>query len=648
MKLSRLILLVALVCFFTPDVYAAPEEAPLQPLNISAFQEIPVLHEGRIKPLASFARAYLLAFSGKSNLPGMSAGAWLAELLFDEESAYARAVFNLPNPDVVDALSLTPNPEHHYSFNQLAQALDDHQAMIKSLDAMDDARRTPAQRQLLELYNKVEAYALLSESLTLLQPRFKIEDSQTADELQLPRGQDLTYLDMMPHENALFASIEKLKHKKPQQLTDAEKQRAFLAYDYTQLTQHQLSSIFRILPPQWPGDGDAWFAPWPALLEGHGSPQSAAYLDLWKQMAAAYAHHDNAAWQAANSAARGMGFQLAGDRAAPWRLKLEVFYVQINAFTVVLAFYIIGFVVLLAGFFAPSRFFYPYAAATMVTGAVLQFIAIAARILIMARPPVATLYETTLFVSFIAVVLSLLFERKRRDGIGLIVGSIIGSVLLFISTRYAADGDTMEMLVAVLNTNFWLATHVVAVTMGYGCSLVAGTLGHIYLLKRWARPDDTKTQNNLINTILAVALIAAFFATLGTILGGIWADQSWGRFWGWDPKETWALITLLCYIALLHGRLAGWWGGFGLAVGAVLCFLSVLMSWYGVNFILGQNGKSLHSYGLSTGGLSYATGFAVFELIFVAGILWWNRKQRAVQGSTAKRAPEDEDFVAAK
>jgi ABC-type transport system involved in cytochrome c biogenesis permease subunit len=93
---------------------------------------------------------------------------------------------------------------------------------------------------------------------------------------------------------------------------------------------------------------------------------------------------------------------------------------------------------------------------------------------------------------------------------------------------------------------------------------------------------------------VGVLLIAA-----GTILGGVWADYSWGRFWGWDPKEVWALITLLIYLVPLHGRFAGWVSTFGLVFASVVCFLSVVMAWYGVNFVLGVG---LHSYGFVEGG----------------------------------------------
>ena len=119
---------------------------------------------------------------------------------------------------------------------------------------------------------------------------------------------------------------------------------------------------------------------------------------------------------------------------------------------------------------------------------------------------------------------------------------------------------------------------------------------------------------------LGVLLLAA-----GTILGGVWANYSWGRFWGWDPKETWALIALLCYITTLHGRLAGWWSEFGLVVASVVCFLAVLMAWYGVNFVLG---KGLHSYGFGIGGETYVGTFVVADLLFVAFAIWRYRSSK--------------------
>jgi ABC-type transport system involved in cytochrome c biogenesis permease subunit len=116
---------------------------------------------------------------------------------------------------------------------------------------------------------------------------------------------------------------------------------------------------------------------------------------------------------------------------------------------------------------------------------------------------------------------------------------------------------------------------------------------------------------------VGVLLVAA-----GTILGGVWADYSWGRFWGWDPKEVWALIVLLVYLVPLHGRFAGWVNTFGLVASSVVCFMSVMMAWYGVNFVLGVG---LHSYGFVEGGSQGVVMTAIAAVCAVVGGAWWRR-----------------------
>jgi ABC-type transport system involved in cytochrome c biogenesis permease subunit len=108
--------------------------------------------------------------------------------------------------------------------------------------------------------------------------------------------------------------------------------------------------------------------------------------------------------------------------------------------------------------------------------------------------------------------------------------------------------------------------------------------------------------------------VGVLLLTAGTILGGVWADYSWGRFWGWDPKETWALIADLGYLAVLHGRFSGWLRTFGSLASSVVCFTGVVMAWYGVNFVLGVG---LHSYGFGGGGVHYVTAIVVLQLLYV-------------------------------
>jgi ABC-type transport system involved in cytochrome c biogenesis permease subunit len=250
------------------------------------------------------------------------------------------------------------------------------------------------------------------------------------------------------------------------------------------------------------------------------------------------------------------------------------------------------------------------------------------RIVISGRPPVTDLYETVIWVSFIGMVFSIILEAVYRKRYFFYAGLPAAILTLIIADSDATILDaSINPLTAVLRNNMWLTIHVLTIVSSYAAFALTAALGHIALVMSLWGKRYANAQAEVQFFIYRAMQIGVLLIATGTILGGVWANYSWGRFWGWDPKETWALITLLCYVALLHGRLAGWWGGFGLAVGSVVCFLSVLMSWYGVNFILGQNGKSLHSYGLSTGGLSYATGFAAFEVLFVAFILGWRRKK---------------------
>ena len=197
--------------------------------------------------------------------------------------------------------------------------------------------------------------------------------------------------------------------------------------------------------------------------------------------------------------------------------------------------------------------------------------------------------------------------------LGIVVGAIGGMALLSIAGRYSADGDTMGMLVAVLNSNFWLSTHVLTITSGYGVCCVAGLIGHVYLIQCLTRPGDVpalkKTHQILLGT-LGLGLVLTF---LGTNLGGIWADQSWGRFWGWDPKENGALLIVLWCAILFHAKIGGMISHRGMAAGSVLGVIVVLVAWLGVNLL----SVGLHSYGFTSG---LATGFfsaIVAEILFV-------------------------------
>jgi ABC-type transport system involved in cytochrome c biogenesis permease subunit len=187
--------------------------------------------------------------------------------------------------------------------------------------------------------------------------------------------------------------------------------------------------------------------------------------------------------------------------------------------------------------------------------------------------------------------------------------------------------SSIDPLVPVLRDNFWLTVHVLTITLSYAAFALAMGFGHILLFRYARNPSDARADAPMHFWLYRVLQLGVLLLAAGTILGGVWANYSWGRFWGWDPKETWALIALLCYILTLHGRLAGWWTEFGLVVASVICFLAVLMAWYGVNFVLG---KGLHSYGFGIGGEPYVATFVIVDLMFVAFAIWRYRASKRV------------------
>ncbi|MBI4115500.1 MAG: cytochrome c biogenesis protein CcsA, partial [Candidatus Omnitrophica bacterium] len=167
----------------------------------------------------------------------------------------------------------------------------------------------------------------------------------------------------------------------------------------------------------------------------------------------------------------------------------------------------------------------------------------------------------------------------------------------------------------VLRSNYWLTIHVLTITLSYGAFLLAWGLGHANLISFAFRPEKEKEHEELGGYVYRALQIGVVLLAAGTILGGVWANDSWGRFWGWDPKETWALIALFGYLAVLHARYVGWIEHFGTAVGAVVAFLGILMAWYGVNFVLAAG---LHSYGFGDGGLHYVLAVVGIDLLFVS------------------------------
>ncbi len=242
------------------------------------------------------------------------------------------------------------------------------------------------------------------------------------------------------------------------------------------------------------------------------------------------------------------------------------------------------------------------------------------RIYILERPPVSNMFETVVWVAWGTVLLATVLYRFSRSAIIPVAATLVATLSLILCDVSSSVLDSSLMLLQpVLRDNFWLMTHVIIIVSSYAAFFLAFFLGDIVLFYFWR--DEKKHAQKIQEGAQAIyrsVQVGVVLLASGIILGGVWADYSWGRFWGWDPKETWAFIALLGYVLVLHGRIAGWLRHFGLAAAAVISFSLVIMSWYGVNFVLGAG---LHTYGFGAGGVEYVAGFVAAHLLFAAFVI---------------------------
>jgi ABC-type transport system involved in cytochrome c biogenesis permease subunit len=324
-----------------------------------------------------------------------------------------------------------------------------------------------------------------------------------------------------------------------------------------------------------------------------------------------------------------------------YKAGLEVFFNHFEPFYQCTLLYVIVFLLACAGWIVFTQPLNRAAFWLTVLTLLVHTWALGARMYLQGRPPVTNLYSAAVWIAWGCVLLGLFLEKIYRNGVGNVVAAVTGSLSMLLAHHLAGSGDTLEMMQAVLDTNFWLATHVTIVTFGYVATVVAGVIGALYVvsgvLTPWLNKDLGRSLGQMIYGVLCFGTLLSF---TGTVLGGIWADQSWGRFWGWDPKENGALLIVIWNALILHAR----WGGMikqrGMAVLSI--FGIMLTGWSGIG--TNQLGVGLHAYGFSNAlAMILLAGWGVCSLLLVLGSLptrwWWSfasQKQEAPPQSKSR------------
>lgn len=300
-------------------------------------------------------------------------------------------------------------------------------------------------------------------------------------------------------------------------------------------------------------------------------------------------------------------------------VSLESFYSRISPFYIATVGYLLAAIVAAISWAAPRSGLRLGALVLICVALAPHTLGIIARVVISERPPITNLYSSAIFIAWVIAIFAVILESLTRMSIGNFIGGLVSAISLLIGWGLSVEGDTFAVMVAVLDTQFWLATHVICITMGYATTFVAGFMGAAYLVTSFVSSGFDKAKSRMFaGVVYGMVCFSLLFSFVGTVLGGLWADDSWGRFWGWDPKENGALIIVLWNALVLHAR----WGAMirerGLAVLAVFGNVVTAWSWFGTN----QLGFGLHSYGFTQGVINILGGFVLSQLVLmILGLL---------------------------
>ncbi|MFA6961145.1 MAG: cytochrome c biogenesis protein CcsA [Opitutaceae bacterium] len=567
--------------------------------DLNAFGRLPTLVNGRLKPLDTVARTTLLSTQGRQRVVtadgrSLTPAAWLLDVLFHPDAADSYPTFEIVHPDVLTLVNLKPEDgagKKRFSLAQLRNALPDLERQATLADDTESAVRTPFQRAVIQLRNSIALYQRLQASL-------------------VPPGAD-HYLERAARfETTIPAGLAALQSRRAGQPHDAALTKNLLELSQTFASLDSLGYLLPIPPERGLDQPSSWKSAGASLqgslTDGRVNPAVGTYVDL----GLAWRDHNPDAFNTAVHAYRAHLDTAIPDRMA--KCDLESRFNASQPFYTSMMLYVAAFL-----FAVFSWLKWPHALGRaafwlVVVAFLLATAGILTRMWLENRPPVTNLYSSALFVGWGAVGLCLVLESVFKNAIGSAAAGLIGFATLLIAHHLSLTGDTMEMMRAVLDSNFWLATHVVTVTVGYAATFLAGFLALIYVLRGvFTRSLDTKTADSLARMVYGIVCFATLFSFVGTVLGGIWADQSWGRFWGWDPKENGALIIVLWNALILHAR----WGGLvkarGLMSLAIFGNIVTAWSWFGVNML----GVGLHSYGFMDSAFWWLLAFVGTQVV---------------------------------
>ncbi|MBI1318499.1 MAG: hypothetical protein GC168_06080 [Candidatus Hydrogenedens sp.] len=617
---------------------AAPKVVTYEPWDqetLDLFATLPVQDGGRVKPLDTYARFALLKINGKWSLDLGEEGkikepvAWLLYSLFYPEIAADYHQFIVDNYEAVAAIGIDPGDKKRarYSYNEIAKGAQKLFELDNAYRQKEQADRTTVEQQIINLAENFLQYDQILHYFDFARRTYTAPADSAMGAALTDRGGASLSMLLMRAPEVLKALREEGTSLTPERVNQEAKAIAGVM-DELEFVLNPTHGMALIPPPE--PSQQAWMTPADMATRAFNvrdldaaSNNPIEMLGLLERLPGLV--NDRDAFKKMAAQFHSKVTAAASLRGEYDKVPLEVSFYRMKWIPNSQVLYLISFFIVALSWVFPYNRWWRYATqASVLVPTILLIVGITIRCIIRERPPVSTLYETVLFITACSVATALIIEWMNKERIVIALAAVLGTAGMFLANRYEMkEGvDTMPALIAVLDTNFWLSTHVTTVTFGYAAGMLAGAIAHIYIIGRVLRIRiaDRKFYQNVTKMTYGVLCFGLLFSVVGTILGGIWANDSWGRFWGWDPKENGALMICLWSLCVLHAKMGGYIKELGINMGAVIMAIIVTFSWWGVNNL----GVGLHSYGFVKGVWFNLFLFWGFEgIVLLAGFALW-------------------------
>ncbi len=663
--LSTLALILALTLAAPPAQAASPLSAgKWDDETLEKFATIPILDGGRVKPLDTYASFLLLRLNGKRSFTPPSADSrrdtitpmeWFLDCLFYPEVARDYAHFVVDDANVISTIGVERHSKQRdrYSYNELLPARAELFRRAQMAAAIERNQRTSVEGMILVLWQSLFEFEYINHYFDFTREPFSAGRSGLVSRI-FPEGADnLLVSDVIRKGRDLRLAIEALRQVS-ESGDDSERIKeeidSFSDFMRPLDIAGSSASALALIPPGDPEEAE-WLTPAALVnktfeVEQHDETELAILAAIERL---ARTVDNRLAFKQALNEYHGLVVDRAEARGEYGTIELEVSYYRAKIFYYAQILFVLSFLIAAMSWLnLRSKLFARATVVSVVVPWALLVAGITLRSIIRGRPPISTLYETILFITAVAVGVAMFMEYLNRQRIAISVAAFLGTLGIFIANRYEITNkeDTMPMLVAVLDTNFWLATHVTIINIGYAAGLLAAGIAHVFIFGKLfgIKRDDKPFYRSITRMVYGTMCFGLLFAFVGTVLGGIWANYSWGRFWGWDPKENGAALICLCMLATLHARNGGYIREMGIHLAAVFTGCVVAFSWWGVNLL----GVGLHSYGFTSGIWTVTFIFWTSQAVVIAlGFIVLLRDRFATQSARGP-TPEKGDPVAVK